>query len=187
MRNEVGRWPMPCWPSWRRNILQVDCGFGGMLSPDHVGDWEWLKWLPHCSGDDGAGTFGQITADAGEYEAMIQRLVSSVNRFRRSSGRTRHRYPARDLRRVWPLASRQLQPQSGPMDELLVIDARAEIANQLQVIIGSLATQADVRLSVLVVGPWRSSRAARPAPLAPRDQWLSSTVTMRRWRPAALR
>ena len=128
----------------------------GMLSPDHVGDWEWLKWLPHCSGDDGAGTFGQITADAGEYEAMIQRLVSSVNR---SVDQVVAPPPVSSSPPSEGLADgagdhkAPVVPLSGPVDELLVIDARAEIANQLQVIIGSLATQSDVRLSVLVVGP----------------------------------
>lgn len=106
-----------------------------LISPDRAGDWDWLKWLPHCDGFTDDGSFTQLTADPDQYGPLVERLVASVNG---GIGRTGHSGS---------------DPLDGPMSAVLLIDGDARVPNPVQAAIESLVG-GDVGSSVtaLVVG-----------------------------------
>jgi len=106
----------------------------GLLSPERVSDWDWLKWLPHCDGFTDRDTFAQLTADPAEYQEVVERLVASV-----SGGALR------------PSGLAQME---GPVSAILLIDGEAPVPNRVQAVIESLVTSpGNSTVSALVVGP----------------------------------
>ena len=106
-----------------------------LISPEQAERWDWLKWLPHCDGLTDDGGFSQLTADPGQYRAVVERMSASVNGGIHRTGA--------------PMPT----PREEPMAAVLVIDGEAQVPNEVQAMIDSLSG-IDGRSSVvaLVVG-----------------------------------